>query len=450
MYKFPVTIYGDIEKYSETISKARCRIFYKYGNRNGTYITDEFADKLLSTVAYAPVKGIYSGEDYTDHGQERNEGRIYGVVPENPNITWEDFLDEDGVNRTYACVDVLLFTGIYKEANEIVGKSQSMEIYDKSISGDYQIINGIRYFVFTEGSFLGLQVLGDNVEPCFEGASFYSFVSQFQKLLNDLQKVENSSPKGGNSKMKMNFKLSDSQKENALWTLLNTNYTEEGGWLVEFALCDVYDDYALAFKYEDGSYWRVYYTKDDATDSLAIEKKERCYIVDVSESEKSALDALRAFNGGTYEKIDEKVANASENETKIGELNELVSTLTTERDEAQTSLATATQELANAQSAYAALEQEKNTLAAFKQTTELTEKQRVLNTYAPKLGAETVEKYREKLGEYSIENLQKDLAFELVQANPAIFSANPQTDGFVPKDTPKTGIEAILERYVNK
>lgn len=450
MYKFPVTIYGDIEKYSETISKARCRIFYKYGNRNGTYITDEFADKLLSTVAYAPVKGIYSGEDYTDHGQERNEGRIYGVVPENPNITWEDFLDEDGVNRTYACVDVLLFTGIYKEANEIVGKSQSMEIYDKSISGDYQIINGIRYFVFKEGSFLGLQVLGDNVEPCFEGASFYSFVSQFQKLLNDLQKVENSSPKGGNSKMKMNFKLSDSQKENALWTLLNTNYTEESGWLVEFALCDVYDDYALAFKYEDGSYWRVYYTKDDATDSLAVEKKERCYIVDVSESEKSALDALRAFNGGTYEKIDEKVANASENETKIGELNELVSTLTTERDEAQTSLATATQELTNAQSAYAALEQEKNTLAAFKQTTELTEKQRVLNTYAPKLGTETVEKYREKLGEYSIENLQKDLAFELVQANPAIFSANPQIDGFVPKDTPKTGIEAILERYVNK
>ena len=42
---FPVTVYANLEKYNETISKGRCRIFYKYGNRNGTYITDEFADK---------------------------------------------------------------------------------------------------------------------------------------------------------------------------------------------------------------------------------------------------------------------------------------------------------------------------------------------------------------------------------------------------------------------
>ena len=57
--EFPVTVYGNLEKYNETISKGRCRIFYKYGNRNGTNITDEFAEKLLSTIPYAPVKGIY-------------------------------------------------------------------------------------------------------------------------------------------------------------------------------------------------------------------------------------------------------------------------------------------------------------------------------------------------------------------------------------------------------
>ena len=32
--EFPVTVYGNLEKYNETISKGRCRIFYKYGNRN--------------------------------------------------------------------------------------------------------------------------------------------------------------------------------------------------------------------------------------------------------------------------------------------------------------------------------------------------------------------------------------------------------------------------------
>ena len=101
---FPVTLYGNLEKYSETISKGRCRIFYKGGNRNGTYITDEFAEKLLASIPYAPVKGIYDGdeEDFTDHGTKRSEGRIYGIVPSEPNVTWEEHEDDDGITRTYA------------------------------------------------------------------------------------------------------------------------------------------------------------------------------------------------------------------------------------------------------------------------------------------------------------------------------------------------------------
>jgi len=67
--EFSVQVYGELNQYNEVLSKARCRIFYKYENRNGTYITDEFADKLLSSLSYVPVKGIYQGEDYTDHGQ---------------------------------------------------------------------------------------------------------------------------------------------------------------------------------------------------------------------------------------------------------------------------------------------------------------------------------------------------------------------------------------------
>ena len=45
---FSLSIYGNVTSYNEVLSKARCRIFYKYGNRNGTYITDEFAEKLVS------------------------------------------------------------------------------------------------------------------------------------------------------------------------------------------------------------------------------------------------------------------------------------------------------------------------------------------------------------------------------------------------------------------
>jgi hypothetical protein len=172
--EFTVQVYGELNKYNEVLSKARCRIFYKYENRNGTYITDEFAEKLINSLPYVPVKGIYSDEDYTDHGTRRDQGRIYGIVPENPNVAWEDFTDDDGVTRAYACTDVLIFTAIYEEANDIIGKSQSMELYPPSLKYHEAIVHNKRYIVFDDGCFLGLQVLGDKVEPCFEGASFYT------------------------------------------------------------------------------------------------------------------------------------------------------------------------------------------------------------------------------------------------------------------------------------
>ncbi len=125
-YEFPVVVYGQLERYNDVLSKARCRIFYKYENRNGSYITDEFAEKLLSSVPYTPIKGIYEDGDFTDHGNDNAQGRIYGIVPAEPNISWEYHKDDDGQDRLYACVDVLLFTALYDEANEILGKAQSM------------------------------------------------------------------------------------------------------------------------------------------------------------------------------------------------------------------------------------------------------------------------------------------------------------------------------------
>ena len=69
---FSLSVYGDITSYNEVLSKARCRIFYKGANRNGTFITDEFAEQLISTLPYVPVKGIYDTmkDDFTDHGRE--------------------------------------------------------------------------------------------------------------------------------------------------------------------------------------------------------------------------------------------------------------------------------------------------------------------------------------------------------------------------------------------
>ena len=475
---FPVTLYGNLEKFSETISKGRCRIFYKGGNRNGTFITDEFAEKLLETIPYAPVKGIYDGdeEDFTDHGAKRSEGRIYGIVPANPNVTWEEHEDEDGEIRTYACVDVLIYTGIYKEANEIIGKGQSMELYAPSLKGDWKIINGKKYYVFSEGCFLGLQALGDSVEPCFEGAAFFSLYEDLKKMVAQIEKYNLNLHNGG--KKMLNFKLSDNAKFNAIWSLLNVNYSEANDWVVEYGIVDIYDEYAVVRNYFEGTFERVYYTKNDETDSVELGERVRCYFLDVTESEKKALEALHGLNDNTYEKVDETYSNAlaeveaktgelntanealeaktaeydaltetyntekSENETKIGELNENIATLTTERDNALSSLV-------ESQTTVVSLNEEIAALNSFKAEIEKKEKEAIVAKYAKLLREEVLATYSAKLDEYTdLKALDKDLAYELVTTNNSVFTnSNPQP-AYVPRDTGvSNGLEGILDKY---
>lgn len=445
--EFTVQVYGELNKYNEVLSKARCRIFYKYENRNGTYITDEFAEKLISSLPYVPVKGIYSDEDYTDHGVRRDQGRIYGIVPENPNVAWEEFTDDDGITRTYACTDVLIFTAIYEEANDIIGKSQSMELYPPSLKYHEAIVHNKRYIVFDDGCFLGLQVLGDKVEPCFEGASFYTLQSTIEYTINQIKKY------GGTKMPKINFKLSDDAKFSALWALLNPEFNEEGNWTISYGISAVYDDYALAVNYETGEMNRVYYSKNDENDMVELGDIVKCYIVDVTEGEKSTLDTLRSLNGNTYELVSDVLTNAQENfekvsefSTKIEELNETVSTLTTERDNANASIGEYTTQLETANGTINSLNEELNTLKEFKLNIETKQKEAVIDEYTENLSEEIIESYRAKISEYSVEELDMRLAYELKKTNSSIFTKNSD-EGIVPKDTQTDGITAILSKY---
>lgn len=446
-FEFPVSVYGKLEKYNDVLSKGRCRIFYKYGNRNGTYITDKFSEKLLSTIAYAPVKGIYEYDDFTDHGARRSEGRIYGIVPENPHLQWEEHEDEDGVVRTYACVDVLIFTALYKEASDIIGKAQSMELYEPSLQYHREIIHGQQYIVFDEGCFLGLQVLGKDVEPCFEGAAFFQLQENIEEVVKKIQEIEMTYSKGGQKEMpQMNFKLSDSQKFDALWSLLNPNYTEEGNWTIDYAICDVYDEYALAYSYENAQYERIYYTKNDETDSVALGEKVRVYVVDVTEKEKTTLDTLRDLNGGTYELVNENLEHAQENaekisgfELKVTELENNIATLNTEKSAIQSNYELEHQKVES-------LTAENEGLKQYKLSIEAEQKNAVFTEYKDKLSEEILDTYREKAAEYSVADLDKELAYELKKTNFSFYEK--KDNGYLRKDVQKNGIDEILARYV--
>lgn len=448
LFEFGVQIYGELEKYNEVLSKARCRIFYKYENRNGTYITDEFADKLISSLPYVPIKGIYnqSEEDYTDHGTQRDQGRVYGIVPETTNFAWEEHLDSDGVLRTYACTDVLLFTAIYQEAAEIVNKSQSMELYAPSLKYHEAIIRNKRFIVFDDGCFLGLQALGKKVEPCFEGASFYTLQNTIEYAINQIKEY-------GGIKMHINFKLSDDQKFQAIWALLNPEFNEEGNWTVSYGITAVYDDYALAVNYENGEMCRAYYKKNDENDMVELGEITKCYILDVTESEKTTLDTLRKLNGDTYELVSDVLTSAEENSTKVSEfstqieeLNNSISTLQTEKESADAKIGEYTTQLETANSTISSLNAELESLKNYKADIETQKKEAVINEYSELLSEDILKTYREKMADYSDDELDMRLAYELKKNNSSIFNKKDEP-GIVPKDIGISGIEAILSKY---
>lgn len=486
---FPITVYGKKEKYSDTISRGRCRVFYKGRNRNGTYITDEFAEKLIKSAPYTPVKGIYEVDDYTDHGSKRSEGRIYGIVPMDHNFAWEKHVDSDGVEREYACFDVLYYTALYKEAGEIDGKGESMELFRDTLKGDWKIMDGKKTYVFTDGCFLGLQALGDDVEPCFEGASFYSLEDNIIALLEKYEKrtdLFQNHEQGGNTMPSINFKISDGQKYDFLFRLLNPNFNEEGGWAMEYAICDVYEEYAIVRNFVENIFERVYYTKDDANDSLEITNKERCYIVDVNETERAALDSLKGEGtyaqaveavtekdttinslneeittlNGTVENLTNDVNNLTEQNsqysTQIEELNNSISTLTVERDEAQSNYDAANISLTEVNNNYnelndrcAAVIVERDSLLAYKKNIEDEAKKAVVNEYVEHLSEEIIETYMKNLDNYTIEELDMKLTYEQKKANPGLFSKQiPAPGAYIPKDGDgNRGINDILSRF---
>ena len=242
----------------------------------------------------------------------------------------------------------------------------------------------------------------------------------------------------------IDFKLSDNQKYTMLWNLLNPNFNEDGGYVMEYSIMDIYDDYAIAYDIQNQNYERVYYTKDDANDSLEITSTEVTYIVDVTESEKKALEALQTMNNNSFEKLDEDFSALKEEvETlngSINSLNEEKEALSVELEEVKNNFTEATTTIEN-------LTEENNTLAEFKSQVEKMEKEAIIDKYADKLNEDVVNEFREKVDEYSAVDLEKELAFTLVNTTPTLFSNDSK--GFVPKDgdEPKTGLSAVLDKY---
>jgi len=197
---------------SANISRLKVGVFSKYGNRNGSYITDEVAEMLIASAnaGNTPVIGFFDPETKSWAGHTGPTlASAYGYVEHFEG--WQPFVDTDKVTRDYAVFSVVLFNRYFDEANFVVGQNQSMELDINAIDGDWANINGEEYFVYTKAAIMGLCIIGSH-EPCFSVSTFFSkkddtYESQYDKfasLLADLKaRVEEAEqqPEGGEHQM---------------------------------------------------------------------------------------------------------------------------------------------------------------------------------------------------------------------------------------------------------
>ena len=174
------------------MSKCEIKVFYLGENRNHSYITKDVATEIAKTLRGAPIVGYYkdSKEDFADHGEKvtfDDEGihfecmtRPYGFVAPDAKVWFQKFDDYDdfgnSVTREYLMTTGYLWTGQYEECKSVVegdGKPHSMELDEETLDGRWSenIKTGMDFFIINDAIISKLCVLGDDVEPCFEGSS---------------------------------------------------------------------------------------------------------------------------------------------------------------------------------------------------------------------------------------------------------------------------------------
>lgn len=220
---------------SPLISTCEIKVFYLGHNRNHSYINKETALKMAKTLRGTPIVAAWreDKEDYGDHGHivHIEDGEItfscktvpYGFVAPDAEVWFKNFTDIDEfdnkVERTYMMTTGYLWTGQFEELTKVIqeGQPHSMELDGETLQGHWAEDRelGVEFFIINDAVFSKLCILGDDVEPCYEGSSVTSpqVSSNFSKedfghtlftMMEELKETLNS--KGG-------LNMSDANKE---------------------------------------------------------------------------------------------------------------------------------------------------------------------------------------------------------------------------------------------
>ena len=206
----------DVVPMNPFVSHCKIKVCYvgNTPNRNGSVITKAMAKELANTLPGSPIVGFYNEQtgDFEEHnrrieiagGELRIEDttRPYGFVDMNAKAWFQDYLD-DGVPHTYLVTEGWIWTGVYPESSRVVekGNNQSMELDPDTLDGFWASDdkNNTEFFIINGAIIKKLCILGEDFEPCFEGAgiSNFSLNDDFNLKIYNLMK-EVRELKGGN------------------------------------------------------------------------------------------------------------------------------------------------------------------------------------------------------------------------------------------------------------
>lgn len=189
----------DLKPFNPLISECTIKVMYIGKNRNGSFIDKNTAIQMANSLPGTPIVAAYREdvEDFGDHGHviTIEDGEIkfacktvpYGFVAPDARVWFQKFTDTDEFgNETeheYMMTTGYLWTGQFPEAQKAIeeGQPQSMELDDDTLDGHWanDSESGMDFFIINDAMFSKLCILGDDVEPCFEGASVTAVDADF-------------------------------------------------------------------------------------------------------------------------------------------------------------------------------------------------------------------------------------------------------------------------------
>lgn len=212
----------NITPFNPLISRCEIKVCYvgDQPNRNHSVITKEVATDMARSLPGSPIVAYYNEEkgDFEEHNRiiEISDGefkvkdttRPYGFVDLNAKVWFQKFRDDGMTEREYLMTEGWLWTGQYPECQRILrnGNNQSMELDEDTLDATWAEGKNSQpdFFIINEAIISKLCVLGEENEPCFEGATIgaptiqFSFDDGFKtQLFSMMNELKDLLSKGG-------------------------------------------------------------------------------------------------------------------------------------------------------------------------------------------------------------------------------------------------------------